>query len=195
MLWRCCRSHMRRLNFFNSIFFLFKRVTGLFFSEIRYIFHGEGVILTANYRTVEVTCRLVLIRLLKSSVSLKKCCRAQGSQTYKSLCCPELASTCQQRLITWCAVWMLRRWGRRLGISSSPYPHLDSTLKKAPVCFSTETLGVRKWIGSGFSVLTATSRSTDLDLCLWAFWRWSNASAPFTNYGMRCTPVTCFLDA
>lgn len=135
MLWLCCRSHIRRLNFFNSIFFLFKRVTGLFFSEIRYIFHGEGVILTANYRTVEVTCRLVLIRLLKSSVSLKKCCRAQGSQTYKSLCCPELASTCQQRLITWCAVWMLRRWGRRLASLVHHILTLTARWKKPPSAF------------------------------------------------------------
>lgn len=71
-LWLCCCSHITRINFFNNIFVLSKRVTGLFFSEMRCIFHGEGVILTANYRTVEVTCRLVLIKVLESSVSWKK---------------------------------------------------------------------------------------------------------------------------
>lgn len=130
---------------------------------------------------------------LKSSVSLKKHCRAQGNPNRKSLCCLKLASACRQRLISWCAVWMLRRWGWRLGISSSPCPHLDSW-KKAPVCFSTETLGVRKLISSGFSVLTATSSSADLDLCPWAFLWQSNASALSSNYGMTCTPIACFLD-
>lgn len=79
-------------------------------------------------------------------------CRAQGNPNRKSLCCLKFASTCRRHLISWCAAWMLRRCGWRSGISSSPCPHLDSTLeKKAPVCFSTETLGVRKRMGSGFS--------------------------------------------
>lgn len=58
---------------------------------------------------------------------------------------------------------------------------LTACWKKAPVCFSTETLGVRKLIGSGFSVPAATSWA-DLDLCPRASpWR-SNALAPLGDY-------------
>lgn len=70
---------------------------------------------------------------------------------------------------------------------------LTACWKKAPVCFSTETLGVRKLIGSGFSVPAATSRA-DLDLCPRASpWR-SNASAPFGDYRRTRASTVCFLD-
>lgn len=58
------------------------------------------------------------------------------------------------------------RWGWQLGVYGSPCPHLDSMLKKAPVCLSVDTLGVGKLIGSGSSVLVATSHSADPELCL-----------------------------
>ena len=56
--------------------------------------------------------------------------------------------------------------GVQLGVYGSPCPHLDSTLRKAPVCLSTQTQGARELIGSGSSVLTAASPSADPDLCL-----------------------------
>lgn len=91
-------------------------------------------------------------------------------------------------------VLMLPRWGQRLGISGSTCPHLDSVLEESPRLFSTETLGVRKLIGSGFSVPAATSRWADLDLCPRASpWR-SNALAPFGDYKRMRASTVCFLD-
>lgn len=68
MCFGCVAAHIiTRANFLNNIFFLSKRVRGLLDGEIKYIFHGQGVILTANYRTVEITCRLLLIKDLSAA--------------------------------------------------------------------------------------------------------------------------------
>lgn len=62
------------------------------------------------------------------------------------------------------APWAARRGGIRRAGCGSPCPHLDSTLKKAPVWPSIHALGVRKLIGWVSSVPAATSHSADPDL-------------------------------
>lgn len=60
-----------------------------------------------------------------------------------------------------------QRWGWQPGVCGSPCPHPDSTLKKAPVCPSIDTPGVRKQSAQDPVSWRPPLTLLDPDLWLW----------------------------
>lgn len=155
---------------------------------------GKGVILTANYQTVEVTCRLVPIKVLKFSVSLKNMLPCTRKPKPQKFVLPEIC-------IHLSAVISLADGLRGCcdvgGGGRASLVHLVLTLtarwkKKPPSAFLPRPWGWENEWAQDSGVLTVTSTSkADFDLWPSVFLRRSNASGPKRFFRFVFFPPVC----